>query len=49
MLNIKEQCENMGNIITTNLGLEDKAVISFWTLFERGDYDLCIELYNLLT
>lgn len=48
MLNVKEQCENMGNIITTNLGLEDKAVVSFWSLFELGEYALCIELYNSL-
>ena len=48
MLTVKEQCENMGNEIITNLGLENDAVVSFWSLFELGEYALCIELYNSL-
>ena len=48
MLTVKEQCENMGNEITTNLGLENAAVVSFWSLFELREYALCIELYNSL-
>ena len=48
MLTVKEQCENMGNKITTILGVENDAVVSFWSLFELGEYDLCIALYNSL-